>query len=506
MKARWTSSIVVALLVSMALMGCNLFEGLIGGGEPDGGDGGGDAVVEGIEVSPASVNVDEGASSAAVAVTLLYDDGTDEVITDATWTSADASIATVSSGVITGVSYGSTTVTASADGFSADVSVTVNRLVGLYADSAITTFVDGTDTAAGDELARVAAYDDSVVSITDNGGLGEFVAYPAYWNGAVAWLARPTAASGAYDLSGVTEITFEIQSDTIQPSEIGYFVQWDGANSGEGGEFAVSLADLGVTDISSWTEVTVDMTSTGDISDDTADTTRFGRTAISFFTDNGNQYVETAFALMWVGSAGVEANSGPLTAGEDYLVGNIAFVDGTGSNVTITDGIIYPAGPDAAPAAPTVADADVVSLYNSSGTLTDVTVANWNPNWGQGGSITDTDIGGATLKVLDLRDYQGIEIGGDGAGIDITGKLTLYFDYYTEDGTEFSVAAIDGGTENLLSVGAITQGSWQTGSVTLNPVADPADVYQIKFTGAPNGANGDAGTFWLDNIYFAAAP
>ena len=83
--------------------------------------------VTGIELSPSSVSVGVG-YTARLKANILPDNATD---TDVTWTTNDASVATVSSeGIVTGVSYGSTKITATAaDGiYKAECSVSVRPM------------------------------------------------------------------------------------------------------------------------------------------------------------------------------------------------------------------------------------------------------------------------------------------------------------------------------------------------------------------------------------------
>ncbi len=369
----------------------------------------------------------------------------------------------------------------------------------LFADAVLKFFLKDVDTPDGDELVMSAAWEGSATISVDenNSGLAEFVAYPAWWGGGVAWAQVPDAASGLYDLSGVATISFEIKSETVTTDEVAYMVQWLGANAGEGGEFAVSLTDLGVTDISTWTTVTVDMTAGGDISDDTAQTGRYGKTAVSFFTQNGNQYVDTAFALKWLGDAGTSPNTGSLTAGDTYLIRNIKFLDASDNNAAIADDIIYE-NPTSGAAAPTLAEADVISFHTSTNTYTNTTVDNWNPAWGQAGSLADYDTGNGVVKLLDLQNYQGVDF--DANRKDITGMTTLHISYYTTEVTGFLFFPIWDGGEGSVDTGALTtDGAWHDLELDLSTIGgiDLTTIRQFKF----DISSYTSGTIYLDNIY-----
>lgn len=75
----------------------------------------------GITVNPTSVSIKEG-ETAAVTATVTPDNATDKTVT---WVSADSTIATVDNGTITGVTAGTTTITATCGNVSASVAVTV---------------------------------------------------------------------------------------------------------------------------------------------------------------------------------------------------------------------------------------------------------------------------------------------------------------------------------------------------------------------------------------------
>ena len=78
--------------------------------------------VESVTLDKTAVTLDVGASTRLTA-TVAPSDATDKTVT---WSSSDASVATVSDGTVTAVAEGTTTVTATAGGKSATCTVTVN--------------------------------------------------------------------------------------------------------------------------------------------------------------------------------------------------------------------------------------------------------------------------------------------------------------------------------------------------------------------------------------------
>ncbi|WP_304226247.1 hypothetical protein [Gracilinema caldarium] len=160
--------------------------------------------------------------------------------------------------------------------------------------------------------------------------------------------------------------------------------------------------------------------------------------------------------------------------------------------------------PDTLPPAPTINSANVISLLNSSGTYTDFNVQNWNPNWGQSGSITDATIAGKTIKLLDLKNYQGVAID-ETNRINITGKTKLHMSIWTANGQQFSVYAISSGDEQQLLTGPITKNQWNDIVIDI-ATGDFTKVMQLKFTAATVSGgpeNVAVGQYYLDNIYFA---
>lgn len=204
-------------------------------------------------------------------------------------------------------------------------------------NSAEILFTDATLEAALTAFGGTAATGDkgSIVDL-DGGGsydaatnTATFSSYPSWWDGGIAYALLADGATGRFDLSGVASITFEIKSDVISPDELAFFIQWqDEAAPANGGEYTASIGtDLGAADITSWTTVTVD-TST------IVDEGRYAHTSVTY-TGTGDTQVDDPFAIKWFGSAGTDPNTGPLVAGESYMIRNITFLDGSGNPVDI---------------------------------------------------------------------------------------------------------------------------------------------------------------------------
>ncbi|WP_240032217.1 DUF4397 domain-containing protein [Psychroflexus aestuariivivens] len=175
-----------------------------------------------------------------------------------------------------------------------------------------------------------------------------------------------------------------------------------------------------------------------------------------------------------------------------------------------------PITPTTSAPTPVEAAEDVISIYSDA--YTDVSVANYDPNWGQPGhtlvNTTFDPTGTGTDFALAYPNftYQGTDIG---ANLDLSDMDFLHVDIWVAAGTDrqVKVSPINNGTgvsEILVEV-PLTPGSWN--SVTL----DKSDfigmtwdsVFQLKFDGQFN-SDGTANTtpfdIYVDNIYFSQEP
>ena len=170
-------------------------------------------------------------------------------------------------------------------------------------------------------------------------------------------------------------------------------------------------------------------------------------------------------------------------AGTIYL-DNMMFTDTAATEIT-------PAEPTTAAPTPTVAEADVISVF--SDTYTAVADVDTNPNWGQS-TVTTVEMieGNNTLKMGGLN-YQGIQY----ATQDVSGKTTLHLDYWTADATSIEVFLISEGPLETSYTITTTQGGWQSVDIPLSEyssVVDLTKAFQFKFVGS--------GTIYVDNLYF----
>lgn len=138
-----------------------------------------------VSVSPSSLSLTEG-ESASLTANVLPEDAKYGSIS---WSSADTKVATVSGGMVTAVSAGTTTVTASTEGVSGSATVTVMakivppqavKVTGVSLDKESIGLTEGEETVlvatvtpddATDKSCSWASSDDNVVSVSQNGRL-----------------------------------------------------------------------------------------------------------------------------------------------------------------------------------------------------------------------------------------------------------------------------------------------------------------------------------------------
>ena len=161
-------------------------------------------------------------------------------------------------------------------------------------------------------------------------------------------------------------------------------------------------------------------------------------------------------------------------------------------------------GPTDSPTAPTADAADVVSVFSDA--YTNI-ATNYNPGWGQSGSVSTTyDPGdGNNVMLYSNFNYQGTDL----TSTDLTAMEKLHIDIWVADASvrTIKVSPIGGG-ETLVTV-PVTSGAWNSVDIPLSSftAVNFAAVGQLKFDGqfAADGTTADTAVrsdVYLDNIYF----
>lgn len=249
-------------------------------------------------------------------------------------------------------------------------------------------------------------------------------------------------------------------------------------------------------------------------------------------TLNGNAMVNVTIGTSYTdaGATAADNTDGDITA--NIVVGGDTVDVNTMGTYVITYDVSDAAGNAAdqvtrtvevaaAPTAPTTSapvpparDAgDVISIYGEA--YTNITVDNFDPNWGQSGHMqvnTTYDPGDGNFALAYPNfNYQGTDFGSGGPQ-NASAMEFLHVDIWTPAdpaATDIQVSPINNGTgaaETLVSI-PYTTGTWV--SVDL-PIADFTgmtwdSIFQMKF--AANGAGSTVPVdIYLDNIYFYRAP
>jgi len=197
-----------------------------------------------------------------------------------------------------------------------------------------------------------------------------------------------------------------------------------------------------------------------------------------------------------VGAATISATLGALA-----VPGQVA--------VTVTAPL---ASPTTTAPAPTHPAGNVIALYNSSGTYTDVPVDTWAAAWGDPNTVANFAIGSKVVKKYVSVNYVGVEFYSPGPAIDASSYSHLHVDVWTPNGTKFGVQLVDNVGVNQAAAQvnfdqttspAITTGSWIGLDIPLTSFAgmNLNQLGQLLFLDNMNGSI-ERANFYIDNVYF----
>ncbi|MGD0812042.1 MAG: hypothetical protein ABSA83_00410 [Verrucomicrobiota bacterium] len=161
---------------------------------------------------------------------------------------------------------------------------------------------------------------------------------------------------------------------------------------------------------------------------------------------------------------------------------------------------------------PTLPQGHVISLYNSSGTYTNIAGVNYYEDWG-GWSIGQDYSIPPTVLAYYYVSYGGI--GFEANPQDVAGCTNLHMDVFTPNGNCFALRMVDtsGHTADIIYTtagGVITSGSWiglnmeMSQFTAINPALNLASIQQLGLIANDGGETAGA-DYYLDNIYFSAA-
>lgn len=165
--------------------------------------------------------------------------------------------------------------------------------------------------------------------------------------------------------------------------------------------------------------------------------------------------------------------------------------------------------PTVVPSEPNVAQQNIASVFSDN---YQNIASNYNPNWGQSGSVSVLNINGTEILYYNNFNYQGTDIN-NLAGTDFSNMDNLHVDVYVPTNTSrmVKVSPVNNGTgvtEFLVEVPLIP-GSWNRVTIPKSSFVGMTwdSVIQLKFDGQFN-ADGSANTttpfdIYFDNIYFS---
>ncbi|MDB9883008.1 T9SS type A sorting domain-containing protein [Bacteroidia bacterium] len=155
--------------------------------------------------------------------------------------------------------------------------------------------------------------------------------------------------------------------------------------------------------------------------------------------------------------------------------------------------------PTTSAAAPTEADADVISVFSDG--FTDLAGTNFNPAWGQATVYSAFDVSGDNMLKYATLNYQGIEFGSD---INAASKGTLHMDIWSEQTADVAIFCISRGAVTEKSVTrTLIAGQWNSVDISLSDYTaqglSVSDLFQFKFD---ETARTISPSIYVDNIYF----
>ena len=155
-----------------------------------------------------------------------------------------------------------------------------------------------------------------------------------------------------------------------------------------------------------------------------------------------------------------------------------------------------------APAPPVRNAIDVISIYSDA--YSNITGANYNPNWQQSGFATASSTYAPvsstnTVLAYPNFNYQGVEFN---AVLDVTAMDSMHLDIWVVGSAAPTVAVISSGAE-IPHATTNTVGSWQSINIPVTGITGALTrAIQLKFA----GGNGTSSALYVDNIYFWKAP
>ncbi|MGE6355628.1 hypothetical protein ACQKCJ_17295 [Flavobacterium sp. NPDC079362] len=154
-----------------------------------------------------------------------------------------------------------------------------------------------------------------------------------------------------------------------------------------------------------------------------------------------------------------------------------------------------------APTPPNRLDANVISIYSSK--YKDVEGTDFNPNWGQSGTLSEFELAGDKMLNYTNLNYQGIEL--KGVTVDVSAMDYIHMDIWTADLEKLDIFLISKTNGEKAVSKNLTANQWTSVDIPISAFTSQgltvADIFQLKLVGTPAGKN-----VFIDNIYFYKLP
>ena len=201
-------------------------------------------------------------------------------------------------------------------------------------------------------------------------------------------------------------------------------------------------------------------------------------------------YSQLALHYLW----DIAANTWATPDSRVFYIDNIKAV----GTVTPADATLPASASPAVPASiiAGTAGTDYISIFSDD--LTNITVGNFNPGWGQATNASVIENEGDNILRYANLNYQGTDFNNDKQ--DVSGMGFVHLDYHTTNSTVLQFFLIVDGTDqesayDIQANDGITTGSWVSLDIPLSEfTTDLTTLREIKVVGD--------GTIYFDNWYF----
>ena len=162
--------------------------------------------------------------------------------------------------------------------------------------------------------------------------------------------------------------------------------------------------------------------------------------------------------------------------------------------------------PNAAAPTPTLAAANVISMFSNA--YTNVPVDTWRTSWSNA-TLEDITVSGNATKKYTSLNFVGIEA--TSTPIDASGMTHFHTDIWTANATEFKIKLVDFGAdgafnggddvEHEIVIANPTQSAWVSLDIPLSQftgLTTKSNIAQLIYSAAPSGS----ATVFVDNVYF----